>query len=527
MKRRDFLKLTGMGIASLTVPQTLLAMGHGSGGGSLDPGDPGVFVNPLRLPGTNGGILGILDPAENFTIRAMTAKGPVLPGKDSNLLVYGVTADGKSYVDPILRVKKGQRLAPLLQNGLADPTIIHWHGLIVDSRNDGIPQDAIEGGASYQYDFKVRNRGGTYWYHPHPYALTSAQAYLGMASFFLVEDRDEIRLRQALDLDLGVTEIPLVIQDKRFDDAGNIVYNPSEEEWFMGFLGDTILANLTVNPFLDVETRIYRFRLLNGSNARIYRLAFTTALGKHPFHLVGTDGGLLERTQTVTELFLAPGERADILIDLSHFRGGDSLFLKSLAFDPMDNEGGMGGGMGTEPALPNGAEFFIMKLNVKRRMWHFARTPLHLSEVTPIRTSGARMRRITLALAEMGMKWTINGQTFDPNTISFEIDRNSVEIWHIKNEMMSMPHPMHVHGFQFQVLGRSMSPPQTAVLAVDRSGRLPTDLGWKDTVLLWPGETVRIAIDFSLDFPGPQKYVFHCHNLEHEDEGMMINYAVI
>ncbi|MBT1074254.1 multicopper oxidase family protein [Geobacter grbiciae] len=526
MKRRDFLKLTGMGVLSLATPRTLLAMGD-TMGGSLDPRDPGGFVNALKRPGHHGGLLGYLDPHGDFTIKAMRAQAPVLPGKTSDLLVYGVTDGCKSYVNPILTVRKGERLLPTLKNELSADTIIHWHGLIVDSKNDGIPTDAIGAGESYRYDFTVANRGGTYWYHPHPYELTSAQAYLGMASFFIVEDEDELRLRHALDLEPGHTDIPLVIQDKRFDAMGNVVYNPSENEWFMGFLGDTILANLTVKPYLDVATRLYRFRLLNGSNARIYRLAFVSPEGVVPFSLIGTDGGLLDRPWTVKELFLAPGERADILLDLSDFRVGDSLFLKSLPFDPMDNEQ-MAGGMAAEPSMgiANGEEFYVMKLNVKRRAWSYARIPRSLSVVAPINTANAMMRQLTLAQAGPGvMKWAINGETFDPTRISFEVERGSVEVWEIMNEMMGMPHPMHIHGFQFQVLGREGSPQQTAGLAVD-GGRLPSDLGWKDTILIWPGETIRVAVDLSIPYAGPQQYVFHCHNLEHEDMGMMVNYMV-
>ena len=530
MKRRDFLKLSGMGLITLATPRGLFAMGHTMGDvmGNIDPRDVAGFVNPLKRPGHHGGLLGYLDPHGPFTIRALPARATVLPGKSTDLLVYGVKHGRTNYVNPILTVRKGGRLIPTLQNDLDASTIIHWHGLIVDSKNDGIPSDAIASGDKYKYDFTVRNRAGTYWYHPHPDGLTSKQAYLGMASFFIVEDDDELRLRRHLDLVPGHTDIPLVLQDKRFDASGAVLYNPTEEEKFMGFLGDTILANLTVKPYLDVATRIYRFRLLNGSNARTYRLALVTPDGNFPFSLIGTDGGLLPKPASVTELFLSPGERADILVDLSGLMVGESLHLKSLPFDPMDNEQ-MADGMVDQPSmgLANGEEFYIMKLNVKRKIHYHCRIPDHLSLVDPLNVSAAMMRQMNLA--QVGpdvMKWSINGETFDLNRISFEVERNSVEVWEIMNDMMGMPHPMHIHGFQFQVLDRQGSPQQTASLAVD-GNRLPTDLGWKDTVLIWPGETVRIAIDFSIPYPGPQQYVFHCHNLEHEDEGMMVNYKVI
>ncbi|MBC7600164.1 MAG: multicopper oxidase domain-containing protein [Polaromonas sp.] len=124
------------------------------------------------------------------------------------------------------------------------------------------------------------------------------------------------------------------------------------------------------------------------------------------------------------------------------------------------------------------------------------------------------------------MRFLINGLTFRIDQIAFDVKRNAVEVWSISNSAISMPHPMHIHGFSFQVLERTGSPPQMSAAARFGKGRVVSDLGWKDTVLVWPGETVRIALDFSHDFPGDQTYVFHCHNLEHEDAGMMINFRV-
>jgi blue copper oxidase len=208
----------------------------------------------------------------------------------------------------------------------------------VNEANDGLPFQAIAPGATHPDDFAVRNRAGTYWYHPHPLGATAPQVYGGLASFLLVEDEDELRLRKALDLELGKTDLPLLLQDRRFDQSGNLTYDPTDAERFMGIMGDTILVNLTVKPVLEVAARIYRFRLLNGSNARIYRLAFMRGTAKVGFQIIGVDGGLLAQPAPATELFLGPAERADVLLDLSGSPQGDELYLKSLAFDPMDNE---------------------------------------------------------------------------------------------------------------------------------------------------------------------------------------------
>jgi blue copper oxidase len=125
------------------------------------------------------------------------------------------------------------------------------------------------------------------------------------------------------------------------------------------------------------------------------------------------------------------------------------------------------------------------------------------------------------------MQWLINGQSYSLDSYPIQTHANTVELWDIQNAQRSMPHPMHLHGFSFQVVSRHNSPNQVRQLAQDASGRLITDLGWKDTILVWPGETVRIAIDFTNTFKGDQIYLFHCHNLEHEDQGMMLNYRVI
>ena len=138
------------------------------------------------------------------------------------------------------------------------------------------------------------------------------------------------------------------------------------------------------------------------------------------------------------------------------------------------------------------------------------------------------MRPIALSTADM--KWFINGKQYVPSEFPIEVERGAVEIWEIANDMASMPHPMHIHGFQFQVLERMTMKgaiPNPLAPLVGDDGRVPTDRGWKDTVLVWPGETVKVAIDFSHPFDGEQRYVFHCHNLEHEDAGMMVNYRIL
>lgn len=502
----------------------------------FDPVAVENFEQKLFIPVASGPF-GVLNVSGPLTLRATAASFPFLPGPPSQapspFLLYQTEHGGAAYQNPILRIESGARFAASLDNGLAEPTIIHWHGLHTPARMDGHPRDTIAPGARYEYDFTVGNRGGTYWYHTHAHELTAKQAYKGLASFFLVDDEDQRRVAQALDLQLGVTDLPLVIQDKQFDAQGQLVYRPNMHESMMGWLGDIVLANLTPNAVHEVIPRTYRLRLLNGSNARIYRLAFARGHTALPFTVIGTDGGLIEQPETVTEALLAPGERLDVLFDAAQAQPGDTVFLKSLSFDPMENEGAAGG-MGGMSAmsgqsvgssrLAHGVEFNVLKLTVIAGDRVVTALPSKLSEVKPIRSESAAERQIELSM--QAMRFLINGRTFRMDEVAFEVKRGAVEIWRISNPTLGMPHPMHIHGFSFQVLERLNSPPQWSGMARFGKGRTVSDLGWKDTVLVWPGETVRIAIDFAHDFPGDQTYVFHCHNLEHEDAGMMINFRV-
>ncbi len=505
-----------------------------------DPVRAENFTNPLFIPGVEGpfGVLSVTDTPLTLTAQAKTF--PILEARASPFLLYETNYAGKSYQNPIFRIKSGNRFNATLQNGLNEPTIIHWHGLRLPANMDGHPNDSIAAGKNYPYAFPVTNRGGTYWYHSHADQLTAKQAYGGLASFFIVEDDDEVRLSSALDLKLGETDLPLVIQDKRFNANGELVYQPSMMEKMMGYIGDIVLVNLTPNPFLEISPKIYRFRCLNGSNARIYKLSFMRGLEKMEYRVIGTDGGLLDRPYPATEVFLAPAERVDILFNASQLRQGETVFLKSLAFDPMEQDGmngmggmdgGMMGGRGTNQSaqtggntrLANGVEFNLLKLMVAKAAQGPREVPASLSTVVPMDTAGVSPRRVTLSLNHM--QWLINGQSYRRDAAAFEV-RRAVEVWDIENATNSMIHPMHLHGFSFQVVGRSKSPAALRPLATASGGRVITDLGWKDTVMIWPGETVRIAIDFRQAFPGEQLYLFHCHNLEHEDGNMMVNYRI-
>jgi blue copper oxidase len=517
---------------------------------SLDPTNLANFKNQLNLPDRDG-LLGFLEAsADPVELVAHKERLELAPGKETEMRSYRAEQDGRVWLNPTFLVRTGDGFSASLSNELDEDTTIHWHGLHLHWQMDGHPLRVVRPGGSYRYAYTVANRGGTYWYHTHGHGNTARQVYMGLAGLFIVEDEEERRLNEALGVELGETDLPLVIQDKNIDGEGNLVYDPDEMARTMGYTGNVILVNLTPTPYLEVQTRLYRLRLLNASNARLYRLALTKVSSGEllPYRVIATDGSRLERPHLVREVFLSPGERVDLLLDLTGFDVGEELALKNLTFDPMHREHEMGPGMdhGSHAShdemghaevmhegarqLGDGDEFYVLRMVVKDRVAHGGSVPETLSTTVPLAdTQGADLRPVTLSAAtEAGQtRWLINGLTYEPDEHPIIVQRGATEIWEIRNEERSMPHPMHLHGFRFRVLERRNSPDQVIETVVDEQGRTATDLGWKDTVLVWPGETVSIAIEFSHDFDGEQLYLFHCHILEHEDAGMMINCKVV
>ncbi len=209
-------------------------------------------------------------------------RGQVLKGDSKHLINLA-----RSYLGPIIRVNRGQKIRIRFTNDIPDETIIHWHGLHVPAVMDGHPRYVIPQGETYIYEFEVCNRAGTYWYHPHPHGRTGPQVYGGLAGLFIVSDEEE----KAVGLPSGEYDIPLVIQDRTFDKDNQLFYRTGHMmERMTGFLGDWILVNGHPDLILPVATRPYRLRLLNGSNSRIYKLAWQDG---SPLTVIGTDGGLL------------------------------------------------------------------------------------------------------------------------------------------------------------------------------------------------------------------------------------------
>jgi len=337
--------------------------------------------------------------------RVLSYRGELVRGDPANLQTLPDT-----YLGPVIRASKGQKVRIHFTNGLDEKSSIHWHGLRVPEKMDGHPRDAIAAWLTYTYEFPILNRAGTYWYHPHPHQRTGFQAYHGLAGLFLVSDHEEANAG----LPAGEYDVPLVIQDRTFDIHNQLVYSAggtgggmtgSGMERMMGFLGDRILVNGRLDFSLPVATHAYRLRLLNGSNSRVYKLAWSDGA---PLTVIATDGGLLAKPVQRQYLMLGPGERIELWADFSSLPVGTERTLQSLEFT------GAEGGMSGSQNLPNGAPFPVLKVRVEREASDKASLPAQLSTLARYRredaANGSAPRSFQLSLRQT--QWQINGRVF-------------------------------------------------------------------------------------------------------------------
>ncbi len=403
-----------------------------------------------------------------------------------------------SLPSPLLRARRGDRFRVTMRNQLPQDLILHWHGLTAPEDSDGHPRFAVPPGGTYEYDFEVRDRAGTYWYHSHTHMHTGEHTYKGLAGLLLVQDAEE----DALQLPSGTRELPLILQDRRFDAAGVPVYNNAGPAMMAGVMGPEPFVNGVHKPFVDVDTALYRLRLLNGSNARIFRLARSD---DQPFVLIGGDGGLLPQPVTMTSLDLAPAERADILLDLRGLSVGTRLMLRSAPFTLLGGMGFMGG------ANLQGQPLDLLEFRVARQVNDQAVVPTSLPAVS-LPSPAAAVRERRFVFESFQMNHTINGRAFSMTRDDVVVPFGDTEIWVFENAS-GLPHPVHLHATHFRVLSRSGG----------RGQLMPWETGRKDTVLLHPFETVRVAVQFTAE---RGLFLLHCHNLEHEDMGMMLNVRI-
>ncbi len=432
-----------------------------------------------------------------------------------NTPTYGING---ALLAPTLIVNKWDWVTMNVTNnltGFGNSTTIHWHGLHVPAMDDGGPHQVIAQTTTWSPNFQILNSAGTFWYHPHGDNKTDLHVSKGIAGMIIIKDSIEAGL--TLPRTYGTDDFPIIVQTKAFDVLNQIAIATE--------LDTAICVNGTVNPFLDAPAQVIRLRLLNGSSSRVYNFGFTA---NKPFKLIATDAGLLDSAITLTRIRLSPGERAEILLDLQGMIG-QTIYLNSFSsefpngiYGATTVTGMMGGNIPDYNLNPlNGADFGILQINVVAQTGNPITTmPTTLSTNTPW-TNFSVSRNFNLApdtmmcaQCQVAGPFNINGVHFDMNTINETVYLNTTEKWRVTNNT-GIAHPFHIHDMHFYILN------------ID-GGPVPNyEQGKKDVVLVMPMQYVEFITKFE-DFADDSiPYMYHCHLLHHEDDGMMGSFKVI
>lgn len=458
--------------------------------------------NPVFIPDTLSGKTFELN-LQNGEVQFFEGQTTETMGANGNIL------------GPTLLMNKGDFVDILVNNNIADTTTIHWHGMHVSAANDGGPHTTIAPSKSWNPLFTVMDKAGTYWYHPHLHEKTNKHVSKGIAGFIIVRDDEEANLN--IPRTYGVDDFPLVIQTKDFD-ANNQIVVPTNSD-------NVAMVNATINPFLEVPAQMVRLRLLNGSSQRVFNIGLEE---NKIFYQIGSDGGLLSNPVALTRLQMAPGERAEIVVDFAELEGQTINLLSYASEFPNGIYGATYPGIGFmmtlngyNPNPLNGTDFDLLNFKVANSTSNpVLSIPETLSTLTkPPESLADANRRLLFSPAQMGPNqlngdFLINGLQFDMNVINYSIPLNNVEIWSLTNQS-GIAHPFHIHDVQFFIL--------------DRNGIAPplNEQGRKDVVLVNPMETVRFITQFT-DFANDSvPYMLHCHMLTHEDKGMMLQFEVV
>lgn len=485
------------------------------------------FVVPLPLPK----LVDLTAGGDVFDLSIQAGATRIVPWAET--ATYGYSG---SLLGPVVRVRSGQSVTANIVNRLPMTSSVHWHGLLVPSDVDG-PFNPIEPGGVWTPTLKVNQPTATTWFHPHPHGDTARQTYMGLAGLLYVEDGSAAAFN--LPRDYGVDDVPVILQDRNFGRDGQLIYDRSPMALMHGSRGANVVVNGAVRPVSRPFAGLYRMRLLNGANARNFRVGFSD---DRIFHVIANDGGWLAEPVPVTELELSPGERYEVLVDFANGKSvdlmtwpdhngrfGDNLTERAkefvarlrerreavLRFDPqpgkdrpilsvpktLQNPGK------PDPTRSVRRRSFTLDSMMMANMSHMraggsGSAMGHGGHAAPNAQSGAQMGMGTM------MRMGINGKTYAMERLDAEVTIGSQEIWEVVSTEMA--HPFHIHGATFQTLTKNGKPVAAH------------ETGLKDTVLVQ--EKAELLVSFKQPSTPQKPFVFHCHILEHEELGMMGSY---
>ena len=444
--------------------------------------------------------------------------GPAVPSR-------GISS---TYLGPVVRVRSGDTIPFRVENHLDEDTTLHWHGLLVPSNVDGGPHNTIVPDATWSPEIMIKQPAATTWYHPHPHGNTARQVYSGLAGMMIVSDGGDSD--RGLPATYGLDDLPIVLQDKRFGRNGELVYEPDMMDTMHGFRGDTLIINGAIGPTAKVPAGYVRLRLLNAANARTFDLRFVDG---RPFFVIAGDAGFLAEPVEVRSLVIGPAERYEVLVNFTDGRPVD-LVTRS--------DAGIGSGMMMQMARPRESPAEtepVMRFQPDATLAaHIVSLPRQLATLAaPDVKSAIAWRTFELnpmmGMGMMGMGMMqgrgarasgghgdgpghmmgINGRSFAMDRIDVTAKLGTSEIWEIIAAGMPMAHPFHVHGASFRILSKRGQKPGAP------------ESGWKDVILV--EEHAELLVRFDNPARPQMPFMYHCHILEHEDHGMMGQFAVV
>ena len=403
------------------------------------------------------------------------------------------------YLGPTIRFYKNESTRIRFTNKIGESTTVHGHGLHVEGKVDGGPHNKILPNQTWDIILPIKQEASTNWYHPHLMGKTAEHVHAGLAGLYIIEDDNSLKV--PLPKTYGVDDIPLVIQDRDFTNGKMVDYSITEEENMQGKREGTLIVNGTVSPYVKVPKGWLRLRLLNGSNARIYDFHLKS---KQPFYKIATEGGFLEEPIAITNLKMAPGERNEIMINMSN---GQSKELMATFLPPERRMLSIGL-----------TKKRVLEIRVDSSKVSNGTLPNKLNAIHTWKKEEATTTRIFELLTYWNDKGNayamdINGKSMNMTRIDEEVTKGEIEVWRIRAGSGMMDHPFHMHGTSFLIVSQNGKPPK------------PEDKGWKDVVIVnhrWTEIIVKFNFEATKKFP----YMYHCHILEHEDLGMMGQFTV-